>query len=50
MYAYISMTNDPAVFLSIYLREQKDDYLALNIYIWSFKTSTLLGKEFQNIL
>lgn len=47
-YAYICMINDPVVFLSIYLGEQKGDYLALNIYIWSFKMPTLLEKEFQN--
>lgn len=46
-YAYICMINDPVVFLSIYLGEQKGDYLALNIYM-SFKMPTLLEKEFQN--
>lgn len=43
-----SLTNDPAVFLPIYLGEQKGDYLALNIHIWSFKMSVLLGKEFPD--
>lgn len=38
MYAYICVTNDPVVSLSIYLGEQKGDYLALNIYM-----------EFQNV-
>jgi len=41
------MTNDPVVFLSIYLREQRDDYLAWDMYM-DFQNVYLVRKGISN--